>query len=212
MLAVGNPFEYNETVTVGIVSYVGRHIAEEGLLVSNEYLQFSAPVNPGSSGGPVLDMQGHVVGVTTSTHAKASGISFAVPSEVLKWVLERMDAADGRVRRGFLGVGLVPLDSATGKALGLAGGAVIRRVEEHGPADRAGIRVGDVIVSYNGEQILDASTLFDWITYSHPGERAVLGVVRHGVRIAPLFARLGEVDHRQQHDRADPPTKTRPSQ
>src|SRR4029079_10178302 len=85
VLAISNALQYYpNTVTFGIVSYVGRHLPDEGLLVSNEYLQFSAQVNPGSSGGPVLDMDGNVVGVTASSHAAASGISFAVPAKVLK--------------------------------------------------------------------------------------------------------------------------------
>ena len=210
VLAVGNPFEYSETVTVGIVSYVGRHIPEEGLLVSNEYLQFSAPVFPGSSGGPVLDMNGHVVGVTTSSHATGTGISFAVPSKVLKWVLERMDQAEGRVRRGFLGIQLMPVDESTCRALGLERGcgAKIGGVEEGCPADLAGLEVGDLVVSYNGKPVPDAYTLFDWITYSRPGDRAELGIVREGVRLPPLVARLGEVEYRAQPTHG---LKTRPS-
>lgn len=196
VLAMGNPFHYRQTVTVGIVSYVGRHLPDEGLLVSNEYLQFSAQVNPGSSGGPVLDMQGNVVGVTASAHAAASGISFAVPSKVLKWVLERMNEGDGKVRRGFLGIRFAPLDAATTRELGLAegGGAEVRSVERGRPADHAGVRPGDILVSYNGRPVPDAYTLFDWITYSAPGGRAVIEVLRDGARLPPLVAQLGEVE------------------
>lgn len=209
VLAVGNPFEYTETVTVGIVSYVGRHIPEEGMLVSNEYLQFSAPVFPGSSGGPVLDMNGHVVGVTKSSDATAtgSGISFAVPTKVLKLVLQRMNESEGRVERGFLGLRLLPVESARQDELGVEGGvgAMVARVEVGRPAHAAGLRAGDVVVAYNGAPVPDAYALFDWITYSRPGERAELEVVRHGVRLPPMVARLGQVEYRDAEPaKADP--------
>ena len=200
VLAIGNPFMFRQTVTFGTVSYVGRHIPEEGLLVSNEYLQFSASVNPGSSGGPVLDMEGNVVGVTTSTHAEGSGISFAVPSKVLKWVLAKMDRADGRVRRGFLGIRLQPVDRATAAALDLEGGAIIRHVEADRPAHQAGLRARDIVVSYNGKPVPDAYALFDWITYSEPGGEAVMDVLRNGRRIPSLIARLGEVEYPKRVD------------
>lgn len=202
VLAIGNPYLYRQTVTVGTVSYVGRHIPEEGLLVSNEYLQFSASVNPGSSGGPVLDMAGNVVGVTTHTHSAGSDISFAVPSKVLKWVLQEMDRADGRVRRGFLGVRLAPLDPVTAASLGIAGGALIRHVADGLPADRAGLRAQDVVVSYNGRAVPDAYALFDWITYSRPGGEVSMDVMRNGERISALVAKLGEVEYPEVHDAA----------
>jgi len=210
VLAVGNPFQYRHTVTVGIVSYVGRHIPDTGLLVSNEYLQFSAPVHPGSSGGPVLDMEGNVVGVTTSAHAKGTGISFAVPTKVLKWVLRTMNESDGRVRRGFLGVGLEPLDDVTRDALGLeSGGALVGYVEKGRPAHRAGVRAGDVVVSYNGRAVPDAYALFDWITYSKPGGEVGIDVLRNGGRVPTMVAQLGEVevDYEQLEEEALEPAK-----
>ena len=194
VLAVGNPFQYRHSVTVGVVSYTGRHIPEEGLLVSNQWLQFSAPVNPGSSGGPVLNMLGEVVGVTTATLGAGTGIAFAVPSKVLRWVIQRMET-DGIVERGFLGVRLAPIDQITGKFLGLEGrGAMIRNVKPKTPAARAGLAGGDIVVGFNGRRVPDAYTLFDWISYARPGDEAMLEVMRNARNIAPIRVQLGHVD------------------
>jgi len=204
VVAVGNPFGYSQTVTVGVVSYVGRHLSEDALLVSNEYLQFSAPVNMGSSGGPVLDMQGHVVGVTTSTHSSGTNISFAVPSKVLEWVLAEMDRSDGRVRRGFLGLHLQPNDRGRGQGAA-SSGALVDHVEPGQPAARAGIRDLDLVVAYDGREVPDACTLFDWITYSRPGEVAQIEVVRDSVRLPPIEVEIGEVAYGCPQRDPDPP-------
>ncbi len=191
LLAMGNPYQYRHSVTVGVVSYVGRHVPDQGMQVSNEYLQFSAPVNPGSSGGPVLDVHGHVVGVTTSTLGTGTGIAFAVPSKVLRWVLERAEE-DGYVKRGYMGVSLVPVSSSDLSALGVTGGALINQVQPNTPASRAGLRSGDIVVRYGDRSVPDAYTLFDWITYGRPGQAMEVEVLRSDGRQA-VAVQLGGV-------------------
>jgi serine protease Do len=182
VVAVGNPFEFHQSVTLGIVSYVGRHLPEEGLMVTNEYLQFSAPVNPGSSGGPLLNLHGEVVGVTTRMHASGQGISFAVPTKTLKWVLSSMDRNAGVVARGFLGIRFQPMPRAADGSE--SAGAIVMDVQVDKPAHRAGLREGDVIVTFDGRPVVSAYDLHDWITQSTPGSRVQIRYRRNGV-VAP---------------------------
>ncbi|MEM7199342.1 MAG: trypsin-like peptidase domain-containing protein [Planctomycetota bacterium] len=196
VMVMGNPLFYRQTVTVGVVSYVGRHVPDEGMMVSNELLQFSAPVNPGSSGGPVLDLTGRVVGVTTSSMGAGTGISFAVPSKVVLRSLRAMEEQGGLVRRGFLGVSLAPLGAGGSEPRGADGigqGAMIAKVEPGSPADQAGLAEGDVVLTYDGRPVPDAYSLFDWITFASPGAEAVLGVVRGPNAVLPVPVKLGEV-------------------
>ncbi|MEO6595065.1 MAG: trypsin-like peptidase domain-containing protein [Planctomycetota bacterium] len=193
IVAVGNPFGFSQTVTAGVVSFVGRHLAHTDFGVTNDFLQISAPVNPGSSGSPVVDLQGRVVGVTTQTATSAQGISFAVPSRTLKWALEAMEKApDGRVHRGYLGI-----EFATRRGFDSGGapceGAVITRVAEGEPAFRAGLRRGDVVLRVDGESVRDAKALHESIVRKHPGTRIAVQLLRNGRVHDPIEAVLGEV-------------------
>ncbi len=193
IVAVGSPLGFAQTVTAGVVSFVGRHLPVSDFGVTNEYLQFSAPVNPGSSGGPVLDLAGRVVGLTTQAAIEAQGISFAVPSHALRWALEAMERQpDGRVRRGYLGI-----EFASRAGMDEAGaptrGAVIVRVAAGEPADRAGLRRGDVVLRVDGEPIADAQDLHESIVRRDPGARIALALLRDGEIQDPIEAVLGEV-------------------
>jgi len=195
VVTVGDPFEFRQTVTAGIVSYVGRHLPEEGTLVTNEYLQISAPVYPGSSGGPVLDLEGNVVGVTRRSLSGSPGISFAVPSKVAKWVLDQMERNQGHVRRGFLGIRFQPWFGPISERPGETreGGALLVRVAKDQPAERAGLLEGDVIVGWNGKPIDSAYELYDWISYAPPASQAIVDVLRGAQRLPPLTLILGEL-------------------
>jgi len=185
---VGHPFGYTQTVTPGIVSYVGRHLPRSDMRVTGDFIQFSAPVNPGSSGGPVLDMSGAVVGVVARAANDAQGISFAVPSRTLKWVLEAVERSpDGRVRRGFMGIRF----ASTGQDTRV----MISAVEPNQPADLAGLRTGDVIVRFSNQPIEDAAHLHELVTRSEPGTRVDLEMLR-GVEPHTVSVTLGEVDPR----------------
>src|SRR5262249_29869306 len=154
---------------VGIVSFVGRHLPHYDFGVTNDFLQFSAQVNPGSSGSPVLDLEGRVVGVTTQVAGKAQGISFAIPSRTLKWVLDAMEQSpDGRVPRGNLGIAFetrLGFDDQ-GKPLE---GALVRDVAEGEPAHQAGLQRGDVVLYVDDHRVVDAGDLHERITRSLPG-------------------------------------------
>lgn len=195
VVTVGDPFEFRQTVSAGIVSYVGRHIPEEGTLVTNEYLQVSAPVYPGSSGGPVLDLEGNVIGITRRSLSGSPGISFAVPSKIVKWVLDQMERNQGHVRRGFLGIKFQPWFGPTSERPGETreAGALVVRVVKDQPAHRAGIREGDVVVGWNGKPIDSAYELYDWISYAPPGSQTQVEVLRGDQRLAPIQVTLGEV-------------------
>jgi serine protease Do len=193
IIAVGNPFGFAQTVTAGVVSFVGRHLLHSDLGVTNDFLQFSAPVNPGSSGGPVLDLAGRVVGVTTQAAIEAQGISFAVPSATLKWALEAMEKQpDGRVRRGYLGIEFASR-AGTDETGVPCEGAVIVRVAAGEPADRAGLRRGDIVLRVDGERIADAQVLHANIVRRDPGTRIALALLRDGEIHDPIEAVLGEV-------------------
>ena len=193
IVAVGNPFDFTRTVTAGVVSFVGRHLPHSDFGVTNDFLQFSAPVNPGSSGCPVLDLAGRVVGVTTQAAAAAQGISFAVPSRTLRWALEAMEnQPDGRVRRGYLGIEFASRQGADENGLP-SEGAVIVRVVDGEPADLAGVQRGDVVLRVDGQPVADARVLHEHIVRGSPGERIALQLLRDGVLQDPIEVELGEV-------------------
>jgi S1-C subfamily serine protease len=193
IVAVGNPLGLSQTVTAGVVSHVGRHLPHSDFAVTNDFLQFSAPVYPGSSGCPVVDLQGRVVGVTTQAAVAAQGISFAVPSRTLKWTLDAMARSqDGRVRRGHLGIEFASGNGVTDDGR-RCGGAVIVRVAEGQPAHRAGVKAGDVVLRVDGDAVDDASVLHERIQRGAPGSRIALQVLRQGRLQDPIEAVLGEV-------------------
>ncbi|MBP8299857.1 MAG: trypsin-like peptidase domain-containing protein [Planctomycetes bacterium] len=193
IVAVGNPFGFSQTVTAGVVSYVGRHLPHSDFALTNDFLQFSAPVNPGSSGCPVLDLHGRVVGVTTQAAAAAQGISFAVPSRTVKWTLDAMGKSlDGRVRRGYLGIEFASRGGVTDDGQRLHG-AVVIKVAEGQPAARAGVRAGDVVLRVDGQAVEDATVLHEHIVRGDPGHRIALTLLRDGRVQDPIEAVLGEV-------------------
>ena len=192
IIAVGNPYGFRQSVTAGIVSYVGRHLSSEDLRPSSEFLQFSAAVNPGSSGCPVVDLDGRVVGVTTQAAESAEGLSFAIPVRTLKWVLDAMDRSpDGRVHRGQLGINL-RTRMGTGDDGQPLRGVVIGRVLEGQAAHRAGIRPGDIVVAVDGEPVIDTNDLHERITRSPPGSEMRLELLRDGRSLPPLAVVLGD--------------------
>jgi len=196
IVAVGNPFGLARTVTAGLVSFVGRHLEHDDLGVSRDFLQISAAINPGSSGCPVFDVHGHVVGVATQHARAAEGISFAVPVRAVKWALDKMrDDPEGVVRRGYLGIAFAPrrgLDEH-GKPLP---GAVIVEVKKGDPAARAGLRKGDIVVGVDDAPIVDPKDLHERIVCSNPGTPIALQLLRDDVVCDPVVAVLGEVGQR----------------
>jgi serine protease Do len=182
VLAVGNPFGLNGTVTAGILSARGRD--EIGSGQYTDYLQLDAAINPGNSGGPTFDVNGRVIGMNTMGRP-GSGIGFAIPSSTIKRVVE--DLKQGRaVQRGFLGVQIESLSDDNAKALGLpnANGALVTGVIAGSPAEKAGIKRGDVILKINGQVIKDNRELARKIAALDVGQTATFTIWRENTTIS----------------------------
>ncbi|MBZ0274455.1 PDZ domain-containing protein, partial [bacterium] len=145
--------------------------------------------NPGNSGGPLLNLAGEVVGVNTAIVKHAQGIGFALPSNMAKSLLPGL-AREGRIRRGYAGIGLADVNPAIARRVKADSGAVVVRVDERGPAGVAGLRAGDVIVAIDGEKIDSAMDASRKIAVAKPGDRITLDVTRKGepVRVAFTLA------------------------
>lgn len=198
IVVLGNPLGFAQTVSAGVVSFVGRHLPHSDGRVTNDFLQVSAPVHVGSSGGPVVDLHGHVVGVTTQAPVDADGIAFAVPRATLRWSIDAMLREPlGRVRRGYLGIEFTTSLWRSDGATTTPRGVVIVNVVEGQPAHRAGLRKGDVVFGVDGQPIRDAKALHDRIVCSHPGKQLALQLLRDGQVHDPIVATLGEVGPRR---------------
>lgn len=185
VIAIGNPFGLSHTVTVGVISAKGR----SGIGISDveDFIQTDAAINPGNSGGPLLNLKGEVIGMNTAIFTRSGGymgIGFAIPSNIVKTVVEQLKTK-GKVERGFLGVYLQDLTPILAKELGLKinEGALITEIEPDSPAERAGLRERDVIISYNGKPVKNASELKNYVLLTKPGTEVTLKVVREGKEI-----------------------------
>lgn len=203
IVTVGNPFGFARTVTAGVVSFVGRHLPHSDFGVSNDFLQISAPVNPGSSGCPVLDVHGRVVGVSTQVAAAAQGIAFAVPSRSVVWALAAMERQpDGCVRRGYLGIAFAPRPGVDDDGAPRPG-ALIVRVADGMPGQVAGLRRGDVVLRVDDAPVREPKDLHERIVRSEPGTPIALQLLRDGLIQDPIVAVLGEVGRGQTVDPAN---------
>ncbi|HVA46923.1 MAG TPA: trypsin-like peptidase domain-containing protein [Pirellulales bacterium] len=180
VLAVGNPYGLDRTVTCGIVSATQRRGLEHGIY--RNFLQTDAAVNPGNSGGPLLNVRGELVGITTAIIGEAyQGISFAIPSEVARDVYERLKE-QGRVARGWLGVQLQEIPPEVAKEFQLKGraGAFVAGVLRGSPAEAAGIEPGDLIVEFNGQKIPSNMELPILVASTQPGTSVKVTALREG--------------------------------
>ncbi|HEX9021514.1 MAG TPA: Do family serine endopeptidase [Nitrospirota bacterium] len=176
VLAIGNPFGLSHTVTAGIVSAKGRVI---GVGPYDDLIQTDAAINPGNSGGPLFNTKGEVVGINTVIIATGQNLGFAVPITMVKEVLPSIKEK-GRPDMGWLGVSAQTVTPELAEALGLAEpvGALVNRVEKGGPAAKAGLQHGDVIVELDGKKILDPLELPRMVAFGHIGRTVTLSVIR----------------------------------
>ena len=189
VVAIGNPFGLSNTVTAGILSAKGRDIHAGPF---DNFLQTDASINPGNSGGPLINMEGEVIGINTAISANGQGIGFAIPSSLASKVIN--DLREGKkVSRGWLGVTIQDVDENTAKALGLksAGGALIGSVLDNDPADKAGLRAGDVIIRVGNTDIDSASALTRSVAGLKPGTKVDIVVMRNGKEVKATV-KLGE--------------------
>jgi serine protease Do len=181
VMAIGNPFGLTNTVTTGIVSAKGRTI---GAGPYDNFIQTDAPINPGNSGGPLFNLAGEVVGINTAIFSQSGGnvgIGFAIPVDLVKNVLPQLETK-GTVTRGWLGVQIQPVTPELARSFGLkqAQGALVGDVVDQGPAQKAGIKRGDVIVSYDGKKVDDAARLPMLVASTPVGKTVPVEVIRDG--------------------------------
>lgn len=210
-VAIGSPFGLDQTVTVGVISAMGRQEAASDGSETRFYpslIQTDASINPGNSGGPLVNIEGELIGVNTLIRSSFGGgnvgIGFAIPVNTAKFVLDQL-IVHGKVTRGYLGFVPVDLTPKTAERYGVKEGALVQSVKTDSPADKAGLQVEDVIVEFDGKKIKDQLDLRDTIAATAPGKSVSLVVVRNGTRV-PLKATVGEAPV---EEAAETPKETR---
>ncbi|MBQ9574810.1 MAG: Do family serine endopeptidase [Synergistaceae bacterium] len=191
VVAIGNPLGFEQSVTAGVISAKNRSIHTQDVNF-DDFLQTDAAINPGNSGGPLLNMDGKVVGINTAIIPYAQGIGFAIPVNKAKEIMSDL-VSYGRVKRGWLGVSVRGITPEMAKAYGVEGtnGAMINDVFKGDPADKAGIKRGDVVVELNGAKIKDANDFVSKVRTLAPNSVARLQVVRKGKKMT-FNVRLAE--------------------
>lgn len=180
VIAIGSPFGLDYTVTTGVVSALGR--GGFGMTEIEDFVQTDASINPGNSGGPLVDLEGNIVGINTMIHGRGSGIGFAAPADLAKRVADQL-IANGTVRRAFIGVMLQELTPALAKELKVRddrGGALITDIVSGSPADKAGLRVGDVIIAIDGKRVSDGRGVVRAILQKGVGTETSIRILRDG--------------------------------
>jgi serine protease Do len=208
--AIGKPFGLENTITAGIVSAKGRELPNENLV---PFIQTDVPINPGNSGGPLFNMKGEVVGINSLIFSRTGGymgLAFAIPIDVAMNVVKQIQDK-GRVTRGRIGVQIQEVSKETADAFGLpkAGGALVNSVEKGGPADKAGIESGDIIVKADGKTVNTSSELPRIVTQVKPGTKITLQVWRKGATkdIVVTVAELKDDDAVKPTKRGAPQSK-----
>jgi serine protease Do len=187
--AIGNPLAYEHTVTVGVISFMGRKLFDQSL---DNYIQTDAAINFGNSGGPLINSRGEVIGINSAISWRASNIGFAIPINQAKVILPQLKA-DGRVSRGYIGVTLTELDPDLRRSLrlGEVKGALVLEVEAGSPGARAGVKPYDLILSVDGEEVETNDDLIGKISARQPGAVSRLRLLRDG-REQTMAVKLAE--------------------
>src|SRR5438067_10131408 len=181
VVAIGSPFGFDNTVTAGIISGTSRSLPEGSYV---PFIQTDAAVNPGNSGGPLFNMRGEVIGINSAIYSRTGGymgVAFAIPIDVAANVEEQL-LKTGKVERGRIGVGIQDVNAQLAQSFGLERpmGALVSTVESGGPAEKAGVKPGDVILSFNGKPIDRSSELPPLVAAAKPGSKATVEVWRDG--------------------------------
>lgn len=180
VLAIGNPFGVGQTVTQGIVSALGRtHL---GINIYENFIQTDAPINPGNSGGALIDTQGNLVGINSAIYSRSGGsmgIGFAIPTTLARQVTEQI-IAQGNVTRGWIGIEAQDITPELAESFRLKRpqGALIAGVLRNSPADRAGLRAGDILLAIEGKPVIDSGTMLNLIAALKPNQRAMIQIAR----------------------------------
>jgi len=206
VLAVGNPLGIGETVTNGIISAKGRS-TETGTGSFQDFLQTDAPINRGNSGGALVNTRGELIGINSqilSPNGGNIGIGFAIPSDMARGVMEQL-MKHGKVQRGMLGITIQQMtpDLASGLGLKQAQGVLVSGVQPGGPADKSGLKSGDVILQVNGQDVNDSNTLRNEVAAMGPGTDVALTILRNGSR-QEIHVRLAELTAENANQQGEP--------
>lgn len=182
VLTIGNPFGLSNTVTLGIVSAKGR--ANVGIADYEDFIQTDAAINPGNSGGPLVNINGEIVGINTAIFSKSGGyqgIGFAVPSNMAKTVFDQL-IKEGRIKRGWLGVNIQDMTPELSQKFGLdrPEGVLINGIIKDSPADKAGLKRGDIITEFNGRSVIDVGSFRNSVAGTPPGKKVKVKTFRQG--------------------------------
>ena len=221
VLTIGSPFRFGHSVSHGIVSALGRSDVTVDIDYQN-WIQTDAAVNPGNSGGPLINARGEIIGINTAIATESGGhqgVAFAIPSKTVRYIANKLKTGK-RIVRGYLGVAIEPVDSKTASAYGLseAGGALVSKVSKGTPAERAGLQAEDIILAVDGERVGTREGLQQMIAAVEPGTDADLLVWRNGkkinriVRIEPQpegFSPTGSLDAISRPDPAENDDETK---
>lgn len=194
VMAIGNPLGLSYSVTVGIISAKGRNIFNDENVAYGEFLQTDAAINPGNSGGPLFNMEGEVIGVNSAISSRGQGIGFAVPSNLVVGVIGQLKKY-GRMHRGWLGVVIRELSSTKLRKMGLplhTEGILVEKVSSGGPAQKAGLKTGDVLTIFGGESLKKVAQLQKLVAFTKPGTVISVRVLRRhaGGAWKPLSLRI----------------------
>ena len=211
VLAIGSPYGLSNTVTMGIISAVGR--ANVGIADYEDFIQTDAAINPGNSGGPLVNVKGEIIGMNTAIFSRTGGyqgIGFSVPSNMIRLVMDQL-LQKGKVTRGWIGVTIQELTPELAQEFGLkkTKGALVSDVAKDGPAAKAGIMRGDVILEFNGKEVRDVSSLRNMVAQSKTGSEITMKILRAGreftarVFIVELPREVAEVIPSQSPDNSD---------
>ena len=176
VIAIGNPYGLERTVTMGLISALKRSI---GVTQYESFIQTDAAINPGNSGGPLVNIKGEVIGINTAILAEGQGLGFAIPINLAKWIADQL-IEKGKVVRGWLGVVIQDITPDITEAIGVKEGIIIAQIAPSSPAEKAGLKVGDIITSVDGQRIESVRDLQFKIMKTPPGTQITLGVIRSG--------------------------------
>jgi len=190
VMAIGNPYGLNGTVTVGVIS--GTHRSDLGIATFENFLQTDASINPGNSGGPLIDLDGNVIGINTAIAEIGSGVGFAIPMEMATQIADSL-INEGTVERGWLGAGIQSLtpELAVSFAVSREEGVLINDVGDGTPAHKAGLLQGDIIITYDGQTVLDSKSLQKLVAESRVGKSVRLKIIREGI-VKTVFVEVGK--------------------
>ena len=205
VLAVGNPFGLEHTVTQGIISATGRVI---GSGPYDDFLQTDAPINPGNSGGPLVNLKGEVIGINTAIIPNGQGLGFAIPSNMAKTIIDQL-RKKGKVVRGWLGVTIQTVTPEIAKSFAMkeAQGALISEVTSGGPADKGGIKQGDIIITFDGKKVKAANDLPFMVAETPVGKTVSVTVFRNG-KTLDLQVRIEELTDQRVAEESHAPAQT----